>query len=266
MEQVMSPQSPKTVYSIAIELGAAKSGSIPPTLSRAIHACVMEWFNLGSAEIANKIHNSQQSPITLSGLIGNRRPRGTQSGDRFTIRIGLLDGSLVQALLQGIEQWGTRSLELAGFPFAIRNVYALPGSHRLARSADYQLLADLPAMGEELVLHFLSPTSFKQQQDIQPFPLPELVFGNLQRRWNHFAPEELKFPPLAWQASIAAFDLKTHALKMKSGAEIGAQGWVKYKFRDRQQAKIATVLSHFAFFAGVGRKTSMGMGQTMLKE
>lgn len=260
----MSPQSPKTVYSVAVELGAAKSGSIPPTLSRAIHACVMHWFEVADREIATAIHNSQNSPISLSGLIGHRRRRGTKAGDRFTIRIGLLDGSLIQPLLQGIETSDARSLELAEFPFAVRNVYALPGTHRLARSADYELLANLPAIDRDIVLNFLSPTSFKQQQTIQPFPLPELVFGSLQRRWNQFAPEPLQFPDVEWQGTIAAYDLKTYALKMKSNSEIGAQGWVKYRFRDRHQLKIATVLSHFAFFAGVGRKTSLGMGQTML--
>jgi CRISPR-associated endoribonuclease Cas6 len=51
---------------------------------------------------------------------------------------------------------------------------------------------------------------------------------------------------------------------MKGGAEIGTKGWVRYEFTDSEQAKIATTLAHFAGFAGVGRKTAMGMGQTRL--
>jgi CRISPR-associated endoribonuclease Cas6 len=64
-----------------------------------------------------------------------------------------------------------------------------------------------------------------------------------------------------WQGLVAAYELKTYALKMEGGAEIGAQGWVRYRFREPEQIKMATILSHFAFFSGVGRKTSMGMGQ-----
>lgn len=94
--------------------------------------------------------------------------------------------------------------------------------------------------------------------------MPELVFNSLLRRWNCVASEDLRFPKLEWQGMIAAYDLKTYALRMESGSEIGAQGWVRYRFPDPEQARIATILAHFAFFAGVGRKTAMGMGQVIL--
>jgi len=253
------------LYSVVIELGAAEMGFIEPTLSRAIHGQVLAWFNLGDPEIAIAIHDAQESPLSMSGLLGNRRPKGTKVGDRFYFRIGLLDGKLIQPLLRGIENWGREPLILAKFPFALRSIYTLPGTHSLAGSADYRLLANLPLSSQNLTLNFLSPTSFKQAQGIQPLPLPELVFGSLLRRWNAFAPHDCKFQPVEWKALVSACELKTHALKMEGGAEIGVQGSVRYRFLEAEQAKIATTLAHFAFFAGVGRKTSMGMGQVKLE-
>jgi CRISPR-associated endoribonuclease Cas6 len=224
----------------------------------------MNWLNLGNPQIADSIHASQESPLSLSGLLGNRRPRGTQAGDNFYFRICLLDGSLMEPLLVGIEKWGTQPLILGQFAFVLRSIYTLPGTHRLAGSADYRLLANTPQTLADIELNFLSPTSFKQSRGIQPFPLPELVFGSLLRRWNAFAPEELNFPAVEWEGLVSAYELKTYALKMEGGSEIGAQGWVRYRFSNTEQAKLATVLAHFAFFSGVGRKTSMGMGQTQL--
>jgi len=224
----------------------------------------MNWLNLGNPQIADSIHASQESPLSLSGLLGNRRPRGTQAGDNFYFRVGLLDGSLMEPLLVGIEKWGTQPLILGQFAFALRSIYTLPGTHRLAGSADYRLLANTPQTLADIELSFLSPTSFKQSRGIQPFPLPELVFGSLLRRWNAFAPEELHFPAVEWEGLVSAYELKTHALKMEGGSEIGAQGWVRYRFPNAEQAKLATVIAHFAFFSGVGRKTSMGMGQTQI--
>lgn len=113
-------------------------------------------------------------------------------------------------------------------------------------------------------LEFLTPTSFKQGKHIQPFPLLELVFNGLLRRWNKFAPENLHFSPVEWNGVVSAYELKTYAMKMEGGGEIGAEGRVKYRFVDAEQAKIATVLAHFACFAGVGRKTTMGMGRTIV--
>jgi CRISPR-associated endoribonuclease Cas6 len=134
----------------------------------------------------------------------------------------------------------------------------------VVEASSYEILADSPAQ-RSIELEFLSPTSFKQLQSCQPFPLPELVFGSLLRRWNIFAPTALQFPAVEWTGVTAAYDLKTRALKMKGGAEIGTTGWARYQFADAEQAKIAAVLSRFAAFSGVGRKVGMGMGQVRLR-
>lgn len=253
------------LHSLVIELGAASKKPIPPTLNRAVHAQFMTWLNIGNPAITQLIHDSQESPFSLSGLVGYRRHKGTQLGDNFMIRIALLDGNLIQPLLTGIEQSQNQSISLCHFPFVIRCISTLPGSHPLVNISDYSTLANITDFDSEVMLDFISPTSFKQNNNIQPFPLPELVFNSLLRRWNHFAPVNLHFPKVQWQGLVSAFDIKTHALKMEAGVEIGSVGWVKYRFLDPEQAKIATILSHFAVFSGVGRKTTMGMGQINLK-
>lgn len=255
----------QTLYSLVVELAAAEDGFIPATLSRAIHGLVMNWLRSDSAEIAADIHASQCSPFSLSMLEGNRRPNGTHAGDRFYFRICLLDGNLIQVLLDGIVKSEQQPIVLAKIPFLLRHVYTLPGTHNLAGSANYELLAQTPASTSDITLNFKTPTSFKQNSGIQNFPLPELVFSNLQRRWNYFAPENLQLPAVAWLGLVSAYELKTYAMKMEGGAEIGAQGWAKYRFFDAEQLRQATILAHFAFFAGVGRKTTMGMGQTKLQ-
>ncbi|WP_242057996.1 MULTISPECIES: CRISPR system precrRNA processing endoribonuclease RAMP protein Cas6 [Nostoc] len=266
MEQEMLPQQHKfsTLHSIVVELAAADVGDIPPTLSRALHALVLKWFAAASPSVAETIHASQNSPLTISGLLGNRRPTGVHVGDYFYFRIGLLDGSLVEPLMRGFEQSETQSIVLGDFPFVLRNIYALPGTHQLAGAADYGLLSHPTQVLTDIEIHFLSPTSFKQNQGVQTFPLPELVFNSLHRRWNIFAPEQYHLPNCEWNALVSAYDLKTYALKMEGGTEVGAQGWVRYRFSSPETARIATILANFAFFAGVGRKTAMGMGQTQL--
>lgn len=266
MAQEISLQQhkPSTLHSIVVELAAADVGDIPPTLSRALHALVLKWFAAGNLSVAESIHASQNSPLTISGLLGNRRQGGVRIGDYFYFRIGLLDGSLVEPLMRGFELSETQSLVLGDFPFVLRNMYALPGTHQLAGAADYGLLSHPAQVLNDIEMHFLSPTSFKQNQDVQTFPLPELVFNSLHRRWNIFAPQQYHLPICEWNALVTAYDLKTYALKMEGGAEIGAQGWVRYRFNSPETARIATILANFAFFAGVGRKTAMGMGQTQL--
>jgi CRISPR-associated endoribonuclease Cas6 len=266
MEPAVLPQPRKSssLYAIAIDLAAADQTTLPPTLGRAIHAQVMNWLSLGDSQLANAIHNSQEIPFSVSGLIGSRRKAGNKPGDKFCIRIALLDGELIHPLLNGLEKWGTEPISLSKCPFVIREIHAMPGSHPEVSSSDYYLLFKTSKVSDDITLEFLSPTSFKQKQYVQPFPLPEFVFGSLLRRWNAFAPEAVQFPSVMWQGLVSSYELKTHALKMEGGAEIGSVGWVRYRFPNREQARIATTLAHFSAFAGVGRKTAMGMGQTQL--
>lgn len=252
------------IQSLVIELAAGKKGKPPATLGRAIHGCVLNWINSTDSQLANYIHETQISPLCLSGLIGNRRQPLSEEGDRFLIRIGILEQKIIQPLLTGIEVKESEVLNLGNFPFIIRQIYSFPDSHTLAKLTDYYSLAIYSPTNKQIKLKFLSPTSFKQKQGIQNFPLPGLVFDSLLRKWNHFAPEELHFSPQDWQIKVSEYELKTHAFKLESGAEIGCQGWVKYSCSNAEQARIASILASFAFYAGVGRKATMGMGQVQL--
>ncbi|MEO0936397.1 MAG: CRISPR-associated protein Cas5, partial [Cyanobacteria bacterium J06641_2] len=93
-EMLLQPKQTSSLHSLVVELAAADKGRIPATLSRAIHALVLQWLHQGSPEIAESVHDAQVSPMSLSGLMGNRRHKGTQPGDNFYFRICLLDGTL----------------------------------------------------------------------------------------------------------------------------------------------------------------------------
>jgi CRISPR-associated endoribonuclease Cas6 len=112
-EQNTLPTSPRStsLYSLVVLLGAAGQGRLPNTLGRAIHAQVLNWLQVADPAIAQAIHSTQTSPISLSGLVGQRHKHGTQPDDEFYFRISLLDGDLLQPLLAGMEAWG--------FPFCL---------------------------------------------------------------------------------------------------------------------------------------------------
>ncbi|UBF28549.1 CRISPR system precrRNA processing endoribonuclease RAMP protein Cas6 [Kovacikia minuta CCNUW1] len=255
------------LQTLVIQLSAADNGNLPSCCGRAIHAQVLEWFRSGDPEVSEAIHKSQQSPLSLSDLVGEQRWKTVQEGHEFHFRIGLLNGDLLKPLLKGLEQWGDKPISLAQFPFVIRSIDMMPGTNPGIDSSTYPLIAQSAPTSRTLTLKFLSPTSFKLNsgQHIQPIPLPEAVFGSLHRRWNTFAPKDLRFPKIQWDGLICDYELKTQKLRMENSAELGFVGWVKYQFPDPEQSRVATVLSHFSLFAGVGRKTAMGMGQTVFE-
>ncbi len=237
-----------SLHTIQITISAVRP--LPPTLGRAIHALSFRWFANTNPEIAESLHRQENLPIAL-GL-------EYFSPKKMLLKISLLKKELLAPLLWGMNVDLGNEITLAGVPCQ------LGGWVDITQASSFEKMVQLPT--QNLIdLQFLSPTSFKQGKNIQPFPLPELVFNGLLRRWNMFAPEKLHFPSAEWSGVVSAYELKTYAMKMESGAEIGAEGLIRYRFADAEQAKIATVLAHFACFAGIGRKTGMGMGQVCLR-
>ncbi|MGB3264030.1 MAG: CRISPR system precrRNA processing endoribonuclease RAMP protein Cas6 [Microcoleus sp.] len=225
---------------------------LPPTLGRAVHAKFFEWIGNANPALTEEVHQQAHFPGALVAVPG-------KSPQHKYLRLALLRSELLAALLWGLSQDIGKDIALTGV------VCRLEDCVEIVQASSYEMLAESPGQ-KSIALEFLSPTSFKQIKVIQPFPLPELVFGSLLRRWNAFAPSALQFPAVEWSAVTSSFEVQTRALKMKAGAEIGAVGWVKYEFPDAEQAKIAAVLARFAAFSGVGRKVGMGMGQVKLKE
>ncbi|MDJ0573026.1 MAG: CRISPR-associated endoribonuclease Cas6 [Pleurocapsa sp. MO_192.B19] len=173
------------------------------------------------------------------------------------IRITLLTRQLLSPLLLGLSQDLGKKIAIAKIPCLLKFQIDL-----LSTTSYKDLFNKTPE--NTISFRFHSPTSFKQNNCIQPFPLPELVFNSLLRRWNTFAPAEYHFPKIDWQGMTTAYDLKTKVIK-KEVTEIGSVGWVRYAFKNDEQARIATILANFANFSGIGRKTALGMGRSQFK-
>jgi CRISPR-associated endoribonuclease Cas6 len=256
-----------SLHSIIVNLSTENNSKVPLGLNRAIHAQVLAWLQRGKPEISALVHKTQRSPLSISELINKNDSPITKSKqcketNRCFFKVNFLQAYLVPILLKGVE--ADNRISLANHQFNINGVDCFPAENSLAQLTSYQELFEHSEPSREIKLSLLSPTSFKQNGCIQPFPLPELVFSNLLRRWNSFAPKEYHFPKVEWQGMTAAYDLKTKVIK-KEVNEIGSVGWVKYEFKDEKQAKIATILANFANFSGIGRKTALGMGRTQFK-
>ena len=236
-----------SLHIIQVSISAAKP--LPPTLGRAIHALCFQWFANADAALAENLHQQDNLPMTLAIQYGSPK--------NMRLRIALLKKELLAPLLWGMSVDLGGEITLTGIPCRLGD------SIEILQASSFEKLMQVPAQST-IDLQFLSPTSFKQAKNIQPFPLPDLVFNGLLRRWNIFAPEKLHLPAVEWNGLVSAYELKTYAMKMEGGAEIGAKGKIRYRFSDTEQAKIAIILAHFACFAGVGRKTAMGMGQVCL--
>ena len=122
-------------------------------------------------------------------------------------------------------------------------------------------------MGAEF--HFITPTGFASRDDAQYlFPDPQMVFSNLCRRWKELfgllpgVDDNETFASV----NVRAYNLETTTAVLKQGTyKRGFTGTISYGWEKRDKAlqRALTTLSAFALYAGVGYKTSMGLGQVV---
>jgi CRISPR-associated endoribonuclease Cas6 len=134
-----------------------------------------------------------------------------------------------------------------------------------ALSAPYLLARTPPASRAEI--EFVALTAFRSAGRTVPLPLPELVYGGLATRWNHFAPVSISDEVRRYAEeclAISRYRLKTVTIKAKErSVQIGFVGHCRYTAlnRDRYWLGLIQMLTDYAFYAGVGYQTAAGLGQ-----
>ncbi len=271
---------------------------IPPgfTSGKHLHALFLSLVSTVDAEMGKQLHaNQKNKSFTLSPIQLLKHPRSQQPSDshlRWTYRkpispgtpcwwrISLLDDRLFSHLNQlWLNPNPQHPWHLGPANLHITSILGTPQSTQpWADFCKYdQLFEQASAQDRKLTLKFYTPTAFRQGKYDSAMPTPERVFGSLLRRWNHYS--GLEFPVDILEAlQPSYFDIRTEVATdprsqfRPTGAKIssckqftGCVGKVTYQVLgqiDTLTLKQLNTLADFALYAGVGRKTPMGMGVT----
>lgn len=225
-----------------------------PSLSTALHR-----------DVATK-------PFTLSvpqQAVGLGRSAWLKEGENYSVRITLLDETLFTNLADAVYRLNLdNTLALGEIRVACNGLVTVPAPGNRAAFSSFERLADGAGTDPVVRLAFLSPCTFRSRgargQRNVIFPEPSLVFSSLLSRWNAFAPESLRLAlPDGAMPRISTYRLSTRPLGFGSYSETGFCGQATYECltASEEERRKLNLLADFAFFAGVGAKTTMGMGQ-----
>jgi len=276
------------LLSLVLTLRPLADASGSNGMGRAAHALLLDAVHRSDAALAEELHTGDGlRPFTASNLIGYSPKRGLSAERTYTLRFTALARPVAGALLEqsglapathGSDRGGERALcvgsmlRLDAATLRVEAVTCDPAQHPWAAATTYAALSSPWLLGRStperrLALEFNSPTTFRSRERHMPVPLPELVFGSLLDRWNAFAP--IAFPAELRRyaeacLAMSAYRLRSHAVLVKdAGIRIGAVGWARYATLsyDRYWMSLIHLLAGYAFYAGVGAGTAVGMGQ-----
>jgi CRISPR-associated endoribonuclease Cas6 len=266
------------LISWVISLQPAKAASAPPNLGRAVHAWFLDRVRRADANLAEELHHGQaQRPFTVSNLLGIGWRRGEvplSPQETYALRVTSFSPPLSALLQEQVMPALPGTLALGDVPLRVTGSTTDPAGHPWAGSDAFGELVQRhtlsPAVPRRVSLRFASPTLFRSADKNVPLPLPGLVFGGLLDKWNAFAPIEVH-PGVRRFAeeclAISRYRLETVPVRYgdegQRGTVAGCVGTCGYaiQVRDRYWMGLIHLLAAFALYAGVGRRTTMGLGQ-----
>lgn len=235
---------------------AGESADLPAPPAYLIHGWLMDALARAAPASFAELHhrNAGRQPFTVTA----------KAGDGFlATRITWIGAGAGAGILTALNQESGREIRLAGRTFRATGVSAqscagpaAPEPDLTGRNAD--------KVSRTIRLRFLTPTLFRHQEHDLLFPEPRLVFGSLVRSWNEhqepLAPTLTE--PLIECLAVSRYRLATTVVSFPRFPQRGFTGVCEYALVPwrAESWQLARFLGEFARFAGVGYKSSMGMG------
>jgi CRISPR-associated endoribonuclease Cas6 len=250
--------------------------ALPPTLGHVVHACFLNLVAREDAALAAQLHeDDREKPFTVSPLQGalttDSEGMWVEPDKTYWLRFTSIDAILSQWLLT-LDTASVGQLVLCNTEFLVRQICVRPEEHRWAAQTTYEelyrqwLLRDAP-LPRKLPLRFFSPTTFRLGRQNLPFPLPRLVFLTLAEKWNRYAPVHLGTDvatTITDLIRLARYQLHTRVLHFGRYKQVGFVGACEFLLdaaAETEHCQMVPLLAAFGFYAGIGYKTTMGMGQ-----
>ncbi len=269
------------LLSWVLTLRPEREATVPTNLGRATHAWFLGQVRAADPALAEALHSDQgQRPFTVSNLWELGRggsPEASLSPERsYTLRTTTFSPALSKVVKEQVIPALPATVTLANTAFRVTASTTDPTEHPWAAEATFEglvqqftLAADVPRL---VGLRFASPTAFRVtgKKSVMPLPLPALVFGGLLDKWNTFSPIQVH-PDVRRFAeeclAVSSFRLETRQVTFgeqgEKGALSGFVGTCRYyvEVPDRYWMGLVHLLAGFALYAGVGLRTTMGLGQ-----
>jgi len=260
-------------FTITLKQTSEAEWTAPEATGVFVRALFYELLRSKAPGLAEEIHgSSSDAPFTVSPMIRLRRSAEGEP-PAYRVRFTTLTEPVFDAACQAIYLLHTTGtpVRISKAEFEVQDL-DFRRQKRMCRLARYQDLA----RGEcERIIpfRFLTPTAFKNGKANVPLPIPRLMFGGYLRKWNTFAPEDLRIDEsllteIEDSVLISRHDIRSRTLDLGAMKMVGFTGECTLAASNGirpESLRALNTLARFACFSGTGAKTTIGMGQTAVE-
>lgn len=212
-----------------------------------------------------EVREPHPAPRISNSVLQFQHDRAISAGTPCWWRISLLDERLFSRLTHLWLNLNSQQIwQLGAADLQVSSVLGTPQiTQPWANFVTYQQLYE-QASDQQRQIHFAfcTPTTFRVTQYDCALPTKELVFRSLLKRWNQYS--GIPFLEAAIEPIYPSFfDIRTEIAIDSRSKLIGCVGQITFQVLGEIEPSIIkqiNALADFALYAGVGRKTPMGMG------
>jgi CRISPR-associated endoribonuclease Cas6 len=240
-----------------------------------LHALFLTLVSSVDQVLGDRLHEQKtEKAFTLSPLQISQKPsnelqwehrQGIAAGKLCWWRVSLLDDALFAHLSQlWLNLNPSRPWHLGPADLQITSILGTPQSTQpWANFCAYpQLYEEASEITRQIAFRVCTPATFRQGKYDSALPTRECIFNSLLKRWNKYS--NILFPEgLTDYLFPSFFDIRTEVVNSPDGKCAGCVGSISYRILgdvDAIAIKQINTLADYALYAGVGRKTPMGMG------
>jgi CRISPR-associated endoribonuclease Cas6 len=275
-------------YAIVIHAFPKTDLPVVHAQGKVLHGLFYELLQKASAVKGDEIHSVEGlKPFSTALLLSERQRRAEhiRAGEEIKIRFTFLDDSLYPLLARYFLSTPDLTFELVRTELTVARILSTPQSgEEWAGFASFEeLYAQASEEEKQFSFQFVTPTFFKRGGGpafpdlIVPLPLPDLLFGSLLRNWNQFSPTSFVEATLLREVCANHLEVTYHRITSQLArlvfqreernyrtttfpGFVGTCSFRLVELHDPGIVKTLNALADFAFFAGVGARTTMGCG------
>lgn len=255
---------------------------------KVLHGLFYELLQKASAAKGDEVHSTAGlKPFSTALLLTERQRRAEylRAGEEIKIRFTFLDDSLYPLLARYFLSTPDLTFDLVRTELTVARILTTPqsGEEWAGCTSFEDISANASDSEKQFSFQFVSPTFFKRGGGptypdlIVPLPLPDLLFGSLLRNWNQFSASSFVEANLLKEICVHHLEITHHRISSQLArlvfpredgtyrtttfpGFVGSCSFRLVELHDRSIVKTLNTLADFAFFSGIGAKTTMGCG------
>ncbi|WP_368493436.1 CRISPR-associated endoribonuclease Cas6 [Marinitoga sp. 1154] len=257
-------------YSVVVELKALETGVIPTYPGKKIHGMFFNVLKKASEEVSKKLHqNFNNKAFTVSSFLGKKvdEPVSIMKNKRYYIRLTFLNEKIFNLFTVTMfkNKIFKKEIYIENIKFSILRVIFDEEQSKWAGVLSIDELLSKKDYSNKIKLKFYTPTLFRVGDKHLRYPDAKKIYTGLLNKFNKYS--EYKFNESIKEEfsniKIINKRIRKKRVFINNFYLEGFVGDVEFEISqgNNELLKIVNILSEFSFYAGIGYKTTMGMGQ-----